>query len=478
MQNLIRKYPALLLSLLAFLVYFLTGARTIQWQDSGQFTLRIGHGMLYNHWGLAMVHPLHYMLGRLACMLMPWNLPWAVTAVSALGGAAAVGGTYACTSRWTGCWKSATFAAFTLMLAHTFWRFSGLPEVYTLSAALLIFQVYCLLRIRQDHDTGWWVPLMGLNGLSWANHNLALLELAILAPLFLLAWRRKAFSHLTALYAILFWIVGSLPYTALIFLTMVQQASFWPVIHSALFGYDFAGQVLGVSPRWVFTAVSIAFLILSFPSLALPLGVRAAWRQRKALAPVLGLLLIHLLFVLRYDVIDQYTFLIPVFTLLAFFAGIGFHQTMHIPRLRQAALVLLCLQPFLYALAPTLVRRTALLEKTGFTRNKPYRDDANYLFWPWTFLETSAEQIAKDAVEIAGPEGVIVVEDGMGLYALVWMLEAYGYDNATVLRPADMEELIEALNAQRQTVWMPASTDHEIPQGWRPEKGVWVSDVF
>ena len=31
----------------AFLLYLLTGARTIQWQDSGQFTYRIGTGTLW-----------------------------------------------------------------------------------------------------------------------------------------------------------------------------------------------------------------------------------------------------------------------------------------------------------------------------------------------------------------------------------------------------------------------------------------------
>ena len=470
-----KKHAACLLGLLAFALYFFTGSRTIQWQDSGQFTLRIGTGELMNYWGLAMVHPLHYHLGRIAMRLMPWNIPWAITSVSALGGAVAVGGAFAAVHKWTRNFNAALYAALCLMMAHTFWRFSGLPEVYTLSAALLILQMLCYLHIQKDGKPGAWIPLMGLNGLNFANHNLALLELAVWGLLFLHAWRKGALSHRQAFAAIGLWLLGSLPYTSLILVTMFVQGAFWPVVQSALFGHSFSEQVMAVRPTLIYTFVSLAFLALSFPNLSLPFAGLAAWRERKALAPLLAVLAMHLIFVLRYDVIDQYTFLIPAMAGLAFFAGIGFNQCQK-PVFRRLAFCLLALQPLLYGIAPTLARQTDLLGTLGFERNKPYRDDAEYLFWPWTFRETSASQIARDAVEAAHPDGGIVIVDHMASYAVLWTLHTWENPHEIkVLRPGDQEELLDILTANKRAVWMPASTVDEIPEGWTPNGKVLIN---
>jgi hypothetical protein len=468
-RNCSPERTALLLGLLSFCLYFFTGSRTIQWQDSGQFTLRIGQGMLQNEWGLAMVHPLHFFLGQIAIRLMPANVPWAVTGVSALGGAATVALVYLCVQRTTERQYPALYAAASLLLAHTFWRFSGLPEVYTLSAALLMLQVYGLLRLKQE-PAAW--MLIGLaNGLSWANHNLALLELAVLGPLFLLHLHRKQATLSLGFRTLGLWIIGSMPYTALIIRTMIRRQSIFPVIYSALFGYDFSDAVLATTPVWIYTATTLAFILLSFPVIPLVFAFTGVRSRAMALAPVLALFVIHSLFVLRYNVIDQYTFYIPALALIAFFAGIGFH-CMSRPGLRRAALVLLCIQPLLYAATPSLIRHLGLLGP--FERNKPYRDDANYLFHPWTFRETSAARLAADAVEAAAPDGTIVVEDAMAVYAIEWERYNRGFHDMILLRPTEFDAFHRAALSGRPVVWAPASTRQERPEGWRQARAVWV----
>lgn len=464
--------PALLLGILAFLLYVFTGSRTIQWQDSGQFTLRIGLGHLENEWGLAMVHPLHFFLGQIAIRLLPGNIPWAVTGVSALGGAFTVGLVYACVHLATGQKRAALYAALSLMLAHTFWRFSGLPEVYTLSAALLMLQVYGLLKLKTDPEA--W-RLIGLaNGLSWANHNFALLELAVLGPLLLIHLRKKRISPALALRTGGLWILGSLPYTALILRTMLREQSVFPVIYSALFGHDFSGAVLATTPVWIYTATTLAFVLLSFPALPLlltGLGIRA---HAKPLAAVLALFLIHSLFVLRYNVIDQYTFYIPAMALIAFYAGLGF-QHISRPLFQNAAFALLLLQPLLYAAAPAVIRNTGLLRP--FERHKPFRDDANYLFHPWSLHETSAARLAAEAIEAAAPDGTLIVEDSMALYAIEWKRHTLNHPEITLLRPADFEGFHRAALSGRPVIWVPASTLQEPPQGWIPGEAVWRLDL-
>jgi len=460
------------LGTLAFLLYVFSGSRTIQWQDSGQFTLRIGLGIIENDWGLALVHPLHFILGQLAIRILPGNIPWAVTGVSALAGALSVGLVCACVRLETGDRRAAVYAALSLMLAHTFWRFSGLPEVYTLSAALLMLQVYGILKLRTDPEA--WLLIGLANGLSWANHNLALLELAVLGPLFLLHLRRKQATPALGLRAAGLWLIGSLPYTALILRTMLREQSVLPVIYSALFGHSFSDAVLATTPVWIYTATTLAFVLLSFPLLPLilaALGLRARIRQT---APVLALLLIHSLFVLRYNVIDQYTFYIPAMALIAFFAGLGFHALSR-PGFRRAAIALLLLQPLLYAAAPALIRNTGLLRP--FERHKPHRDDANYLFHPWTVTETSAARLAAEAVAAATPDGTIVVEDSMALYAVQWKQHTTGLPGITLLRPADFEAFHQAALSGRPVVWIPASTREAPPRGWKPVGAVWILDL-
>src|SRR5690606_15780690 len=95
--------------------------------------------------------------------------------------------------------------------------------------------------------------------------------------------------------------------------------------------------------------------------------------------PVAVVLGLHLLFFLRYPVIDQYTFLIPAFGLVALAGGVGY-ASLRGPLGRRVAWGLLCLQSLFYAAVPWMARESGVL--TAFERGKPYRDDYRYLFWP------------------------------------------------------------------------------------------------
>ncbi len=468
-----RRFYPFLTGVAAFCLYLFSGARTVQWQDSGQFVLRVGTGQIDNEWGLAMVHPLHFHLARAAAALFPANIPWAVAGVSALGGGLAVALLALCVRRSTGSDRSALFAALSLTLAHTFWRFSGLPEVYTLSAALLLLEVLAWMRLRDDPSPLRWVLLFCANGLAFSNHNLALLSLPVWGISLLIALARKQIAFRHVVFAGLGWLVASLPYTSLVALEFLQSRDLAATLHSALFGYHFADQVTGVLPRLDFLLISLAFLVLSFPGLLLPLAVREILRG-KLPRPLLFLLLIHLAFVLRYNVIDQYSFLVPVFPLIVWIGAQGWHR-LPSRRLQHVALVLVLLQPLLYFIAPTLARHSGVLKT--FSRNKPYRDDATYLLWPWTFLENSAARVAAEAVSAAGPAGNIVVEDAMGVYAVAWELHQQGHSSQVrLLRPADHEKTLAALAANERVVWIPARSDSPVPEHWHPYGAVWVNE--
>lgn len=460
--------------LAAFLLYALSGARTIQWQDSAQFTYRIGSGTLWNEYGLAMVHPFHFWAGRLMLRVFPGPDPWAVSLVSALGGAVAVGLLFACMRRLSSHAGTAWFAALTLMLAHSFWRFSGIPEVYSWSAALLMGEVWCYLRLQQSNGPRWWWSLFWLNGVALSNHNMALLSLPVWGLSFIIWCYKKPgrWRHLAAIG--ICWLMGSWLYFFIIGLEIRSGQPLPAVLHSALFGEGFRDQVTGISPQLKYTMITLGFMLLSFPGLALPLALRQFFSQTRGKTklpwPVLWICLLHLLFFLRYNVIDQYTFLLPAYTLIAMMAGLGFAQVTK-PALRRLAFVLLALQPCLYAAFPTLARKSGVL--AGFERHKPYRDDYRYLFWPWSRGERSAERLMQEAFDAVGASGQLIVEDDMAYYSAAWMRLNRGLERSVqLLRPEDQW----VLPVDAAAVWIPARDDLPPVEGWQSAGAVWRRD--
>lgn len=422
-----------------------------------------------------MVHPLHFWVGRLMLGLFPGPDPWAISLVSALGGGVAVGLLFACVWRLSSNRSAAWFAALSLMLAHSFWRFSGLPEVYSLSAALLLAQLWCYLRLRESDRAVWWWGLFWLNGVALANHNLALLSLAVWGLSFLLWCREKQgrWLHLLGIGAC--WFMGSWLYFLIIWLELRTGRSLMEVFHSALFGEGFKDQVTGLLPQARYTLITLGFMLLSFPGLALPLAALQAFKRLRGDSklpwPVLWICLMHLLFFLRYNVIDQYTFLLPAYTLIALMGGLGFAQLKG-AGLRRVAFGLLALQPLFYAAVPGLVRHSGVL--TTFERHKPYRDDYQYLFLPWTVGERSADQLMQEAFRAVGPEGQLIVEDSMAFYSAAWMrLDRGLVDSVQLLRPED--QLVVPFDPE--AIWIPARTDLPPVEGWQQSGALWRQDV-
>ncbi len=455
----------------AFLLYALTGADSVQWQDAGQFVWRIGTGETGNPYGLALVHPLHVWLGRMAASLLPGNIPYALTLLSALSGAVAVGLLHHLVRRLARGESPAAFAAATLAVSHSFWRFSGIPEVYSLAAALLLLEATAYLHHPLNAPPRWpWV--FAANGLALANHNLALLSLPVWGLLLLHDLRTRRVQPYILFLSGAAWAAGALPFLTLLAHAIAEGGDVHAVLSSALFGNHYARAATALLPNPGILLSSLAFLALSFPSLALPLALHGLPRAPR---PLTALLLLHLLFVLRYNVIDQYSFLIPSHALLALLAGIGWERLSR-PSWRWTAFAMLLLQPFLYLAAPALARASGVLERLD--RHKPHRDDATYLLWPWSRWERSAQTLAREILDAAASEALVVLEDPMARFAVAWEHHLRGAPRAVrLLDPRDraqQEEILRALSsASPPVLWIPARVAPTAPPGWQREGSLW-----
>ncbi len=365
-----RSFWGLVLGFLA--LYALTAQRGLGWGDSGEFQYRIlvcDGGVLAGAESFATAHPLYVALARLVC-----RTPFHVTLLSSLFGALSVGGLFLCTRRLT--------LAVLFGLSHMVWWLSCLAEVQTMSLAFIVFETFLLLRFLETERRAWLVAAAFLTGLHLNCHNAALLAGPAFLYLFVRTDVRTVLASLVA---------GAL------------GASYWLVaLATRGFGDVLVGrygaQVSGLLPEnGLVTAFNFALAGLS---LAVPafLAVRACVRRRgrNASTPAASrsprtvtlmlLLAVHALFVVRYFVPDQATFLLPTlffaFALLSEAAPEG--KTAALLALAQLVLPLAAWGVF--SLLPTPEGRTP----------HRYRDDAAYFALPWKCHDTSADRYAAE----------------------------------------------------------------------------------
>lgn len=496
-----RIWPAWLIWLgLSFALYALTANRGPQWQDSGSFILRIMRGELGNPLGIALAHPLHYWIGRGAIRIPGLEPAFAITLISSLGAAICVANLFGCVVSLTGNRAAAALAAASLMVANTFWQLATLVETYSLSAAFLTAKCWCLVLLVQlsaasdasgrnrTRVSFLFMSMWLLNGLSFANHNLALLTAVMLVAVSAWAIHRRAVNAAAILMAIGLWVVGAVPILWLIVRELIATADLPGTIRSTLFGTAFQEQVLSVSPSGQLLMISVGFVVLNFPNLLLPAAVYGIWhgRRESGMRTSLGMLFVgftlHALFAFRYPVPDQHYFFLSTYVFLCLFGGVGFaigfdrFQDRGRRRLQVAAWGLVLATPVVYSVVPAAFRRIDLL---GFVeRNKPYRDDYTYLFIPWTFVERSAAQMSDQAADLAGPNGAIIVEDGMAQFAVKYALERRKLSGVDVFVPEmPPKEMEAAFESGRKIILVPHNADHPTTL---PLRGTWkrIGDLY
>ena len=447
----------------AAVLYALTARRGAQWQDSGMHILRAVTGDLYGAYGLALVHPLHHWLARLAAAMDFVEPSFAITLISAVAGAVTVANTFGCIVTLSGNRRAALLAAGALAVAHTFWQAATLVETYTLATALFSGECWCLAVYAMTHRRGALLTALMLNGLGVANHLLAGLTTPILACVMLHAVYTRRVSLRIAVAAAGLWLLGSLPYTALILVATLRSGDFAGTLHSALFGQSFADEVLNTALSLRGLLITIGFVLLSFPNALLPLAAYGLIRARRFGIPVIAVralsagLAIHVLFAVRYNVVDQHTFFMLAYVLAAVFGGIGYavvERNARSPsRLFALAAITLAATPVLYALTPTVARRFNVLR--AVERHKPYRDDYVYVFTPWSVVERSAETMSRHAVELAGETGLIIVEDSMALFAVRYRALRADRPGVHIVHKVTEVQLESAAGAGRPVVIVP-----------------------
>jgi len=407
------------------LLYVATANRDLQWQDSGWQQFRIVSGQLDHPLGLALVHPIQYYLGRVAVRMTSIEPAFAITLLSSLAAAMAVAN-LACTlfmlSRRL---LPAIVASTALMLSHTFWQQATHTESYAIMTAFLTAEWLCLAGYATTSKGRWLILLVFFNGAGIANHLLASLATPVDLVIIILAFRKKHLAVREMIIAALLWAGGTAPYSVLVLVTIFRTHDLGGTVHSALFG-KYASAVLNTDIGLKMIVLSCSYMLYNFPGMTIPLGLYALFAKLSIpkifLRAIKFQLVFYLLFAVRYIVKDQYTFFIPVYTLLALLSGLALAEFMKALSgpFRKAFLALSMITalwtPVVYVGVCSMLKSRGGLE--SMVGNKPYRDGYRAFFIPWGIGEDHAVQVNRQAIELAGPDGLILVDDEMILVGL------------------------------------------------------------
>lgn len=425
----------LVVLLLALLLYWLSAAPGMLWQDNGMAQIRAMTGDLTGERGLALSHPLFYLVA-FAFQRIPLGEPaFRVTLVAVVFGALTVANLYLLLRQVAIATQRPPLAppdrspavagALSLAVAHTFWQHSAMAETYTLYSAVLTTELLLLARYFQSPAPRWLALLFLVNGLGVSVHLLALLDLAVIGSLLVwLAVRRRVRPAWTALCG-LAWLAGASIYLALVLQEWARGVPLGTVVHSALFG-DFAHHVLNVHLTARMLLNFVLYLGLNFPTpvaLLAVLGLLCLRRlqSRPLAACIAGLLAIHALWLVRYDIVDQYTFFIPTIVLSAVLTGLGAADFLsHHGRTARAGVLVGCLLPVpVYAALPAVVSGLGLRSLVP-SRVVPFRDELHYYLWPWKTGYRGPERLAAE-IHRTLPDGAYLLADSTSSWAMHYL---------------------------------------------------------
>lgn len=397
-------------------LYLFTCQRTVGWQDSGRYQLRVREADFFGDLGIALAHPTYIAAAQVLKAIPVGTLEWRLNAFSGLGAAVMVANVALLCAVVFGSRRIAFLVAALLGVSHAVWWLATVAEVYTWSTAAFSAELVVLARILRAPSARSIGVLALVNGLGVSVHNVGLLPLPYYVALVTWLVARRQVPATAFGWAAFAWTAGASPLLVIVSIEALRSGV-GPAIHSALFG-KFQGAVLALVPNWSFFKLNMAMSSLSLISLLPPLAMLGALRLRNELGRplALGLAVIGFVqfgFFVRYPVVDQFTFVLPSLVVVAILSAAGLRSLDKAYPRRTAAHIAVCLAlvvaaPTTYAVIPAVVEWSGVY--SGRTRERPFRDEVRYWIVPWKHAERSAEQFAEHALRAAAPDGVVFAD--------------------------------------------------------------------
>lgn len=450
------------------------------------FQFRVWHGDFAGVIGLPLAHPLYVLLAWVWSFLPLGDFAFRVNLFSSLCGAVALGFCLSLLINLTRNRAAALTATILLGVSHTFWWHAVVAEVYDLYAVGLLAELWLLEKFISRKETRWLQLAAFVNGLNLSNHLLAILHWPAYAGLIGWALYRRRLVVRELIFVIAALLLGSTPYLWLIIAQIAKGHGMFDTLKEALVGppqranivlthkFPFVGQIKN----------AISYFALNFPTplaLLAPVGLWAAWkdRERRWFALIAGsIFVVGFVFAFRYLVPDQFVFYMPCYVLFALFSGLGVARIVAGPGRLAGVCIASALLPILvYEEAPGILSGSGV--SIGLKREIPYRDGYAYFIRPRKNGDDGAERFAREALEQAGPDGILIADVTISnVLAYVRDIKGVGR-GVTIGLPADVAPAGPAIWADEESVRPFAQRGAAyICSGTAPYVPAWVEDHF
>jgi len=443
----------------ALTLYAASCAPGVLWQDSGLIQYRIWHNDIEGFLGLALSHPLFYIIALVAKYVPLGEFFYRVNLVSAIAGAVTIANIFLLVRLWLDRNLPAVVAAVTLAVSHTFWCHVSIIETYTLWTAIFTIELIMLLQYVKTERVAYLYWLGLVNGLAIAVHNLALIPFLCYAVFFIFLLAKKNIHLRDLAIIVLLWIVGALPYEYLIIKNIIQSGDVTGNLASAAFGARWQGAVLNTSLSAKIIKENFLFILLNFPTPGFLLffagffGLFNVSKNQGFRNVLLGLIVLFFIFAFRYNVPDRFVFFLPFYCMVSVFVGLGAYLLLEQINCKVFAVLVLLfgfLPVAVYAVAPAWAEKMQL--NLGTRNNVPYRNDYKYFLQPWKTGYRGAERFADEALD--GVENnAIIFADSTTVAPLLLMQEIKG-------RRPDVKVVSGVINSKNA----PSFNEHTIEQ--------------
>jgi hypothetical protein len=434
-----RRYLAgsyLVVLALGMALYIASCSPGAVWQDSGMIQYRVWHNDIEGSLGLALSHPLFYMIAIAAKYIPLGEFGYRVNMATAIISAVAVANLFLLLRLWLGKTFPAIIGAATLALSHTFWQHASIPETYNLTVALLICELIMLLQYAKTGRVGWLYLLGFTNGLAIANHMLASIAfVCYLVYLITLLTKKQINLKHFGVIAVL-WVIGAAPYEYLIIRNIIETGDFCGTLKSAAFGASWQGAALNIriSTRLVKENLILMAYNFSTPNVIFFLTglyvLKKVSPSRSFANVLLALLILFFVFAFRYTVPDRYAFFMPFYCLVSIFIGIGIYHFLS-RRPHKLYIILILAFAFLplliYESVPKIAERLKI--NLGTKRTIPYRNEYTYFLRPWQCGNNGPELFASEALKGVEKDAIIIA-DGTTVYALWYIQKIKGINTS------------------------------------------------
>ncbi len=429
-KDLAKSY--LVVFLAALLLYIVSCAPGVLWQDSGMYQYRIWQNDIEGGLGLALSHPLYHIIGIGVKSIPLGEFAHRVNLISAFAAAFTIANLFLLLRIWLDKILPSIIAAITLALSHTMWLHASIAEVYTLYTALFTAELVFLLLYLKSRRIGYLYLLGLINGLAIANHMWAVIALAsyLVFLTALLIQKKINLKHCGIIAGL--WIIGAGPYEYLIIKNIIETGDFTVTISSAFFGKNWQGDVLNTSVSAQIIKENFILIAYNFPTPNIIFffvglyGLKKVSPVRSFTAVLLAMSVLFFIFAFRYSVPDRYAFFMPFYCLAAIFIGLGTDTFLkRYPQKLYAFFILfLTLLPLaVFKFTPIVAENREI--SLGTKRSIPYRNDYVWFLQPWKTGYKGPEQFAKEALNGAEKEAIIIA-DGTTVYPLWYVQEVKG----------------------------------------------------